>query len=118
MIQDLVNINRNITNISMTRGDTLAFGFEIEGLDSDQTITNAYFTVKHHKEDTVNTFQLSFDDQTIMDEGDGLYSVRAIPALTAGLEPDTYYYDLKIELDNDTYTIMSGKLIIKKGVKE
>lgn len=117
MVLDNVNINRDITNLSMTRGDTLAFGFEIEGLGGRQ-IDNAYFSVKYNRRASTYAFQLSLEEGQIINEGDGLYSVRAQPGFTEDLEPDTYYYDLQVEIGDDVFTIMSGKLFIKKGITE
>ncbi len=103
-------------NFIMTRGDTLAFGLEIQGLEG-QDLEEAYFSVKAHPNDEEYIFQRSL--------GDGLYKidethygVRVRPEFTAELEPNIYYYDLQIGLNDDIYTILGGKLTIKKGIKE
>lgn len=117
MVLDHVNINRDIDDISMVRGDTLAFNFEVQGVTDSVDLDGASFTVKSDKNDIDTVFQLSLGDG-IESLGDGVYSVRARPDLTADLEPNTYYYDLLIVIGYDKFTIMNGKLIIKKGVTE
>lgn len=113
-ILDTVNINRDIDDISMNRGDTLAYPFMIQGSDGSAAVDNARFRVKADKNATGTVFELTLGNG-ITNEGDGIYIVRAKPELTANLEPNTYYYTLKIFYGNDAYTVMQGKLIIKKG---
>ena len=103
-------------NFVMTRGDTLAFGVELEGVAA-QEIDAVYFSVKADRNDTNYVFQKTLGNGVeIVDENH--LSIRTSPLDTATLEPNNYYYDLQIDIGNDTYTILAGKLTIKKGITE
>lgn len=103
------------TNFSMVRGDTLAFGFEIEGVDD---IENAYFSCKKNKDDTDYTFQKSLGDGIYKVE-DGKYGVRIPPSATNDVEIGQYYYDLQIQVNLDIYTVLIGRLnIVQEVTKE
>jgi hypothetical protein len=98
--------------VTMTRGDTMSFGMELEGLDQD--LDTAFLTCrKSHTEPPV--FQKSIGDGiTKVDEGQ--YVVRVAPEDTEGLEAGKYYYDLEIGVNGDVYTILKGILEIEQDV--
>lgn len=108
--------------ISMVRGDTLSFGFQVSGLNG-QRPDGIYFSCKEHLEDDSFVFSISlgagitersYDAQT-----DTLtYGVRVAPELTEGLELGKYFYDLQMDIDDDVLTLMKGKLSIEWEVKE
>lgn len=97
------------TNLSMVRGDTLAFGVEIEDLDQD--LETCYFSCKTDPSDTEYVFQKSLEDGISKVET-GKYRIRVAPEDTYSLEPAKYYYDLQIGINSDIYTILKGKLDI------
>ena len=103
------------TNLSMTRGDTLAFGVEIGGLDQD--LTTAYFSCKRELSDETYAFQKTLTDGISKVET-GKYRVRVAPSDTANLELGDYYYDLQIGVNSDIFTILRGKLKIMYEVTE
>lgn len=106
--------NTKVFNILMTRGDTLSFSFEIEGIDS---LDEAYFTCKLNHDDEEYIFQKSLTDGISVVEA-GKYRVRVAPEDTEEVELGSYYYDLKIEKNNDAFTILKGVLNIEYNVTE
>ena len=102
-------------NLFHVRGDTLAFNFRL--LDYDDALTGAYFSMKETYDSTNFIFQKVLGDG-ITNEGNGLYFVRVAPEDTASAEIRSYYYDLRIEADNDVYTVMRGMLTLVDEVGE
>lgn len=103
-------------NFIMTRGDTLAIGLELEGVTT-QEIEKARFSAKADRNDKSYVFQRPLGDGIeIVDENH--LSVRIPPRDTANLEPNNYYYDLQIDINGDVFTIMDGKITLKKGITE
>lgn len=103
------------TKLSMVRGDTLAFGVVIDGLDQD--LDTAYFSCKKNIDDTEYVFQKSLSDGISKVET-GKYRVRVAPADTSEAELGDYYYDLQIGVNSDIYTVLRGKLIIEYEITE
>ena len=109
-------------DISMVRGDTLSFGFQVTGLNG-QRPDDIFFSCKEHLEDDSFVFSISlgagitersYDVQT-----DTLtYGVRVAPELTEGVEYGKYFYDLQFDINDDVLTLMKGKLSIEWEVKE
>ena len=99
--------------IRLTRGDTLSFGFEIEGVDNLET---AFFTCKKDINDNVNLFKKSLGNGiTKTDDG---YVVRVAPADTKNAEIGKYFYDLQIGVNNDIFTVLKGVLELTYDVSE
>lgn len=96
-------------NISMVRGDTLAFGMEFEGLDQD--LSSAYFTCRNGWEGEI-VFQKSLGSGITKVET-GVYRVRVAPSDTAEVTPAHYVYDLEIGANGDKFTILKGILDIE-----
>lgn len=104
-------------NIAMVRGDTLAFGVEIEGNTDD--LDSAYFSVKQDIDSDEYLFQKSLGDgisKVSTGEDSITYGVRIAPEDTENLEHDKYYYDLEIGLNDDVFTILRGALYLEKAV--
>ena len=99
------------TNLSMMRGDTFAFGFEVEGLNA---LTSAYFTARAGYDGDI-VFQKALNDGITLVEA-GKYRVRVAPADTLGVDAGRYYYDLQIGANDDIYTILKGVLEIEQDV--
>lgn len=99
-------------NLDMVRGDTLAFGFEVDGITDVDT---AYFSVKNTATDAAYIFQKSLNNGIEKVE-DGKYSVRVAPSDTHDLEVGSYYYDLQIGVNGDIFTVLNGKLNIEADI--
>ena len=99
--------------ITMVRGDTLAFGLEFEGLNQD--IESAKFTVKVNATDEQILFQKTLGLGISKVEA-GQYVVRIAPYDTENLEAGNYHFDLEISLNNDVFTIMKGILVLEQDV--
>lgn len=91
--------------INLTRGNTLAFGFTLEGIDE---VDKAYFSCKKDLSDTTYLFQKSIGDGITKTE-DG-YTVRVAPEDTENADLGQYFYDLEIQVNNDTFTVLKGIL--------
>lgn len=99
-------------NLCMVRGDTLAFSFEIEGINSLDT---AYFSCKANADDEEYVFQKSLSDG-ISNVESSKYRVRVAPEDTSDIEVGSYYYDLEIGANSDIYTILKGTLKVEQDV--
>lgn len=102
---------KNNLNLEMTKGDTLSFGVEI--VDLGQTVESAFFTCKENYDDETPIFQKSLNDGIELDHIEGsnyFYKIRIAPEDTRNIEPKKYYYDLEINLNDDTFTIAKGIL--------
>ena len=109
------------TNISIVRGDTLAFGFELKQTDEanpdimlpfTQELATAYFTVTKDYENTQPVIQKLFGNGISIVE-DGKYRVRIAPEDTEELDPGVYYYDCEIGINGDYFTILRGAFVIE-----
>lgn len=102
-------------DITMIKGDTLAFNFQIEGA----TPTEIIFTCKENPEDTDVIFEqsLSGGGINLQSSVDGVltYSVRVRPDQTAEIDTARYYYDLQMDTDTEVITLMKGRLIVEWG---
>ncbi len=108
---------KNNLNLEMTKGDTLSFGVQI--VDLGQEIETAYFSVKNNFDDTTPIFQKTLGNGIELDHIDGddyYYKVRVSPLDTKDLEPKKYYYDLEINVNSDTFTILKGILDVTYDV--
>lgn len=109
-------------DISMVRGDTLSFGFQISGLEGERPDA-IFFSCKEKLEDTTYIFSVSMEDgiseRSYDAETDTLtYGVRVAPELTEDVEFGKYFYDLQLGINDDILTLMKGKLSIEWEVKE
>lgn len=104
----------------MIKGDTLAFGIEIEFDENPQFLDNAYFSCKNIHDGEM-LFQKSLSDgiEYVKNIDNKLYySVRIAPQDTKKLEIGRYHYDLEIRLNDDVFTILNGILNIEKEITE
>lgn len=109
-------------DISMVRGDTLSFGFQVTGLNGQEPDA-IYFSCKEQLEDETYIFSISLgagiEKRSYDVETDTLtYGVRVAPELTADVDFGKYFYDLQFEINDDVLTLMKGKLSIEWEVKE
>ena len=102
-------------NISMVRGDTLAF--DIKLTDVEATVESIYFSCKQNYTEEEYVFQKSIaDGVTEVDED--TYRVRVAPEDTANVAAGEYVYDLQLGLGADIYTLLMGRLTLKQDVTE
>lgn len=104
--------NSRIYNIDMVRGDTLSFGFEVDGIDNLDT---AFFTCKRNADDTEYLFQKRLGYGIYADQ-EGKYGVRIAPEDTQNIDPGLYYYDVEVGVNNDIFTILEGRLKIVQDI--
>ena len=109
-------------DISMVRGDTMSFGFQIQGLEGTEPDA-IYFSCKEKLEDSTYIFSISLGDgiekRSYDQPTDTLtYGVRVAPELTSDVDYGKYFYDLQMDINDDVITLMKGKLSIEWEVKE
>lgn len=101
------------------RGDTLSFAFELEYDSDPQEVDMAHFSVKKNVEDSVPIIHKSlWGGITLAGTQDNsvYYVVRASPEDTEKLAHGQYYYDVSIELNGDTFTILHGILKVENDI--
>ena len=102
-------------DIIITKGDTLSFALEFEGLD--QELTNVYFSCKEETSSKVYIFQKSLQNG-VTKINNSTYRVRVAPDDTKNIENGSYFYDLQISINGDVFTILKGKFIVEYEITE
>lgn len=107
-------------DISMIRGDTMSFAFQVKGLEG-QRPTDIKFTCKETIEDVDPLFicilgesisEISYDpDKDLL-----TYRVRVRPYQTAELELGRFFYDLELKVNGDIITLMTGRLSLESEI--
>lgn len=107
-------------NISMIRGDTLAFNlvlYDENGELYTEDLTDAYFTCKSNKIDDRYAFIKTLANENgITKVKDGVYLIKVAPEDTRSLEAGRYFYDLQVGMNDDVFTVMHGVLEIEQDV--
>ena len=108
--------NPILRDITMVKGDTLSFAFQVQGLKG-QTPEKIYLSVKAAIEDRNLLFNVSSDDyikfREYDEENDLLtYVVRIPPYLTADIDLGRYFYDLEMQVNQDNITLMKGRFTL------
>lgn len=106
------NFAMQYQQITMTKGDTLAFNAEI--LDENGNVIlvdTADFICKKKYEDDDNIFHKTLSSG--IKQADGLLTVRVAPEDTQEVDAGLYFYDFSIGLGGDRYTIMKGVFTIE-----
>ena len=106
--------------ITMVKGDTLAFNFQVQGLDG-ATPASIYFTCREKPESENYYFQRSLSNGITLIDRDAesdtnTYSVRVRPEETEELSAGRYFYDLQMTVENDVLTLMKGRINIEWDV--
>ena len=101
-------------DLEMVRGDTFAFGVRVTNLDGAQ-VTGIWFTIRKVASEDPIVVQKSIGDG-VTPVGDGYYRVRVAPEDTAEIEAGRYNYDLQIDIGEDVYTPIAGKIRIAQDV--
>lgn len=107
-------------DLMMVQGDTMSFGFELQGLKGERPQA-VYFSCKEKIEDEDYLFQVTLSDNIDLrsyDEARDIltYGVRIPPYLTQYIPLGRYYYDLQVRVNFDTITLMIGRLDIQYQV--
>lgn len=110
-------INAIYQDIDIVKGDTLAFNFDIQGLEGGEpTIT---FTCReHYSDDGDPLFECSTDNDGIEIAAYNAvtdittFSLWVSPTKTKELDLARYYYDMELRLGEDVITLMRGRLTL------
>ena len=108
-------------DIAMIKGDTMSFGFQMQGLDGSAP-SSIIFSCKEDPEDDTAIFTSSLSEGGIwLDEEDEetdtlTYGVRVAPYKTKNLDTGRYFYDLQIAVNADVFTLMKGRLQLEYDV--
>ncbi len=109
------NFKMENKNITMTRGDTLAFNVFVTDADGNAiTVDSADFTCKKMGTDVLNVFRKSLNAGITQDEE--CLTVRVAPEDTENVDAGQYFYDCQIGVNNDVFTILKGILSIEQDV--
>lgn len=108
-------------DITMIRGDSMAFNFQLVGL-AGLTVSDIKFTCKEHYDDVTPYFtqsltgggisQVGYDSET----DTTTFCCRIRPDQTENLDPARYYYDLELNAGSDVITLMKGRLTVEYDV--
>ena len=102
-------------NITMVKGDTLAFNVQVFDDDGQAvTVDSAYMTCKKRPTSTDKVFQKSLHNG--IEQSDGLMLVRVAPEDTKEVDEGEYFYDFQIGVDDDIYTLMIGVLTLEQDI--
>lgn len=107
-------------DLTMIKGDTLSFGFQIQGL-GETAPTSIDFTCKNTPEDSEALFALSLNDGIVLRSYDAeedvyTYGVRIPPSMTEDLDTGRYFYDLQLTANDDILTLMIGRLTLEHQI--
>lgn len=110
-MMERTNFKMEYENITMTRGDTLAFNCQIFDQNKEPVEADtAFFTCKERIGGEI-VFQKSIGDGIEQDES--LLTVRVAPEDTKDIEEGIYFYDFQIGVGNDVFTVKKGTLMIE-----
>lgn len=115
-------MNYYAKNILLVKGDTYSSTFEIN--DLNQELDTAIFNVKEglNNEDEILICKSLEDGISVVGENNDLskinYVVRLAPEDTKDLQSGIYYYELKIGVNSDIFTIMKGEFILLQNCEE
>lgn len=106
-------------NIDMVRGDTLAFNFQLQGLEG-VTPFIVFSCAEHYNDDPIFTANTSVGDIARIDydatTDTATYSVVISPNKTKTMDLTRYYYDLELRTSDTVVTLMRGRLTLVYGV--
>lgn len=113
--------NAILLDLSMVKGDTMSFGFQIQGLEGE-TPDAVYFACKDKLEDESFIFLKELGEGITLRDYNRVtdtltYIVRVAPSNTASVDCGRYFYDLSLHANNDVLTLMKGRLSIDWEVK-
>lgn len=109
-------------DITIVKGDTCSFAFQVQGLGDDTRPSDIVLTCKAKIEDENALFTCSLGAEIDLRSYDPAsdvltYVVRIPPSATGGLNLGRYFYDLVIYVNNDTLTLLKGRVTIDYPVR-
>ena len=115
--ENLINTNQDtlIQNFVLVRGISFTLDLIIPELQNNTNLINLYFTVRDKNQNDKYIFQKNLLEGIVLIEK-SQYRITIDAEDTINLLLDKYNYDLKIEFDNNIFTIIKGTLIIKDGI--
>ena len=112
-------------DISMVKGDTMAFGFQLVGLGADLRPSAITFACKADLADETYIFKKELEDGIEFAGYDAgtdtlTVAVRVAPEDTNSADVGRYFYDLSIVIgdDDDVLTLMKGRCSIEWEVND
>lgn len=104
-------------DLTMVKGDTMSFAFQLQGLGEATRPEGLILTCKETIEDNDPLFEVSLHDTISLrsydSENDILtYCVRIPPEKTEDLELGRYFYDIELRVNGDVITLMKGRLTL------
>lgn len=109
------NFNMQDENITMVKGDTLSFNVIVKDENGEAvTVDSAVFAIR--KDATTGTL-VKIDLTDGITQDDGVITVRLAPSKTSSINSGYYYYDLRIGIDDDIYTLLRGMILFETPVK-
>lgn len=117
-MQDIITNNR-MYNLQMIKGDTFSFGIKLLGIGQD--LDYAWLTCKASPSDGTAKFQKTLGNGIEKESSDvaedtRFYKARIAPSDTSSLPVGRYYYDLKIGVNSDVFTLLTGILDIGASI--
>jgi hypothetical protein len=98
-------------NITMTRGDTVAFNCFVFGKEGEPLEVDSVFFTAKERVSGEEVFQLSLEHGIV--QQDGLISVRIAPEDTKDVPVGIYFYDFQIKVNDDVFTLKKGSLTLE-----
>lgn len=105
-------------DIRHVKGDTHSHSIVVEGLNQD--LESIFFTCMDSLNDDSNVlFQKSLNNGITFlyydeEKDERTYIVRITPNDTKNLQSGTYFYNEKVFVNSDVFTIMKGRFIIEQ----
>lgn len=109
------NFQMENQNITMVKGDTLAFNVQVFDDEGEPiTVDSAFMTCKKRPSDTEKVFQKSLNHG--IEQSGGMMLVRVAPEDTQEVDEGEYFYDLQIGVADDVFTLMIGVLTLEQDI--
>jgi hypothetical protein len=119
MVNNNIFYNAINEDITMVKGDTLSFNFQIDGMGADR-LDDVVFTVKDNPDSNTVLFKCDLSEGVtceVDEENHLIYTLRVSPNKTKDLFVGGYYYDLVALHSRDVLTFMRGKLNLVYNVR-
>lgn len=106
-------------DIRNVKGDTFSCALRVE--DLGQNLDEIYFTCREGSNDNSTVlFQCTLGNGISLVSYDAAkdireYAIRVSPNKTKNLQAGTYFYDERVKVNNDIFTIMRGRFIIEQN---
>lgn len=105
------NFKMENENITMVRGDTVSFNAELFDQYGDAVAVDTATFVCAERLGGSPIFTRTLNHG--ITQSDGMLTVRIAPENTSDIDEGIYYYDFKIGIEDDVYTLKRGSLSIE-----